>query len=149
MYLFVFQNRNTILIKYLSGKQKFLDICQIRDMNRSVKLGPFGKIGNLILFAESGNTPLDVSIFLLRLSNLTTNIRVCAFSEASLFSNSCWHYAIRFSQIMNNDLRQPCYITFLDVSWTLTCQCIIRKIYIFSDIPQNECFLNSRLRTAV
>ena len=93
---------DTILIKYLSGKQKFLDICQIRDMNRSVKLGPFGKIGNLILFAESGNTPLDVSIFLLRLSNLTTNIRVCAFSEASLFSNSCWHYVIRFSRIMNN-----------------------------------------------
>ena len=58
-------------------------------MNQSVKLGPFGNIGNLILFAESGNTPLDVYIFLLRLSNLTTNIRVCAFSEASLFSNSC------------------------------------------------------------
>ena len=58
-------------------------------MNQSVKLGPFGNIGNLILFAESGNTLLDVCIFLLRVSNLTTNIRVCAFSEASLFSNSC------------------------------------------------------------
>ena len=58
-------------------------------MNQSVKLGTFGNIGNLILFEESGNTLLDVCIFLLRVSNLTTNIRVCAFSEASLFSNSC------------------------------------------------------------
>ena len=86
------------------------------------------------MFAESGNTLLDVCIFLLRVSNLTTNIRVFAFSEASLYSNSYWHYAIRFSQIMNNDLRQPCSITFLDVSWRLTSQCMIRKIYTCSDI---------------
>ena len=57
-------------------------------MNQSVKLGTFGNIGNLILFEESGNTLLDVCIFLLGVSNLTTNIRVFAFSEASLYSNS-------------------------------------------------------------
>ena len=99
------------------------------------------------MFAESGNTLLDVCIFLLRLSNLTTNIRVFAFSEASLYSNSYWHYAIRFSQIMNNDLRQPCSITFLGVSWMLTSQYMIRKIYTCSDILKNEGFLKSCLRT--
>ena len=41
------KSKDTILIKYLSGKQKFLDICQIRDMNRSVKLGQFGNIETL------------------------------------------------------------------------------------------------------
>ena len=99
------------------------------------------------MFAESGNTLLDVCIFLLRVSNLTTNIRICAFCEASLYSNSYWHYAIRFSQIMNNGIWQPCYITFLDISWMLTSQYVIRKIYTCSGILKNEGFLKSYLRT--
>ena len=56
--------------------------------------------------------------------------------------NSYWHYAIRFSQTMNNDVWQPCYITFLDISWMLTSQYVIRKIYTCSDILKHEGFLN-------